>query len=63
MTFSSTLKTDMKTLPVTVKPHKRTATYNEETAPKGLLTDHTTKAGTWVVITVISGQLQYTIPS
>jgi tellurite resistance-related uncharacterized protein len=53
----------MKILPVTVKPHKRAATYTEETAPKGLLTDHTTKAGTWVVITVISGQLQYTIPS
>ena len=53
----------MKTLPITVKPHKRTATFTEATAPQGLLTDHTTKAGTWAVITVVSGQLQYTIPS
>ena len=31
--------------------------------PKGLLKDHTTKAGTWGVINISSGRLEYTIPA
>jgi tellurite methyltransferase len=53
----------MKTLPDTVAPYQRTKTFTAETVPKGLLADHTTKAGVWGVITVTAGQLKYIIPS
>lgn len=53
----------MKTLPVTVAPYQRTKTFTQDTVPKGLLADHSTKAGTWGVITVLEGKLKYTIPS
>lgn len=53
----------MKTLPVTVVPYQRTRTFNQDTVPRGLLADHTTKAGVWGVITVLEGRLEYVIPS
>lgn len=52
----------MKSLPDTVAPYQRTKTFTEDTVPKGLLTDHTTKAGIWGVITVEWGVLEYSIP-
>ena len=51
----------MKTLPVDVKPYKRTPEFTEDTIPSGLLNGHTTKAGTWGVIHVIEGSLEYHI--
>jgi tellurite resistance-related uncharacterized protein len=53
----------MKKIPDTVAPYKRTATFKEDSVPKGLLADHRTKAGVWGVITVTAGRLEYTIPS
>jgi tellurite resistance-related uncharacterized protein len=51
----------MKTLPPNLTAYRRTPTFTEANVPKGLLADHTTKAGTWGVITVESGRLDYTI--
>jgi tellurite resistance-related uncharacterized protein len=53
----------MKTLPTTVTSYQRTKTFTQDTVPKGLLADHATKAGTWGVITVTEGRLEYVIPS
>ncbi|TNF02994.1 MAG: DUF1971 domain-containing protein [Deltaproteobacteria bacterium] len=51
----------MKNLPENVTPYKKTATFNQETVPAGLLKAHTTKAGTWGKINIISGRLLYVI--
>ena len=53
----------MKSLPSTVSPYQRTKTFTQDTVPKGLLSDHNTKAGVWGVITVLDGRLAYVIPS
>ena len=53
----------MSTLPEGLSATHRTATFTEETIPAGLLKDHTTKAGVWGVINVVSGQLRYVVPS
>jgi len=50
-------------VPETAKPYKRTPDFTEHTVPDGLLKDHATKAGVWGVITVVSGQLRYVVPS
>ena len=36
-------------------------TFTADKIPKGLLKDHTTKAGTWGIIRVYQGTLEYTI--
>lgn len=41
--------------------HKRTDTFTEETVPKGLLNEHSTKAGVWGLIKVESGRLSYQV--
>lgn len=51
----------MKPLPTTVAPYQRTKTFTQDTVPRGLLADHATKAGTWGVITVLEGRLEYVI--
>ncbi len=50
-------------LPGGLKAYRRTPTFTEHTVPKGLLSDHKTKAGVWGQIHVESGQLNYVIPS
>lgn len=37
--------------------------FTATTVPKGLLRQHSTKKGTWGIIVVRKGQLQYTIPA
>lgn len=51
----------MKNLPENVNPYKKTATFNQETVPAGLLKAHTTKTGTWGKINIIRGKLLYVI--
>lgn len=51
----------MKPLPEGVRPARRTATFTEETLPKGLTQVHTTKDGTWARIVVLDGRLRYDI--
>jgi len=48
-------------LPPTVKAYHRTADFTELTVPKGLLANHSTKAGVWGLIHVTTGSLRYTI--
>ena len=51
----------MKALPASVTPYRRTPEFNERSVPKGLLTSHSTKPGTWGMIVVIEGSLTYRI--
>jgi tellurite resistance-related uncharacterized protein len=51
----------MKALPPDVVAYKRTAELTESTVPAGLLSRHTTKAGTWGRIRVLQGLLRYRI--
>jgi tellurite resistance-related uncharacterized protein len=48
-------------LPDDVSPYKSTPTFTEETVPAGLLNDHSTKGGTWGLLTVEQGSLLYVI--
>lgn len=50
---------DMPALPANAREYKRTATFTEQTVPKGLLADHRTREGTWARIVVTSGELGY----
>lgn len=47
--------------PAGTEPYKRTPTFTEKTIPQGLLGDHSTKEGTWGLITVEEGQLRFMI--
>jgi len=49
----------MKTLPESVKVYKRTPVFNQDSIPKGLLSEHSTKPGAWGLLTIESGQLTY----
>jgi tellurite resistance-related uncharacterized protein len=51
----------MKKLPSNVSPYKKTPNFNEITVPKGLLKNHNTKQGTWALLTVQSGEIEYVI--
>lgn len=51
----------MKSLPPNVQSYSRTATFTQDTVPKGLLKNHTTKENVWAVIHVSAGMLEYTI--
>ena len=51
----------MKTLPLNVIAYRKTPVFTEATIPPGLLHHHTTKAGSWGKILVMSGQLCYRI--
>ncbi|NES84053.1 MAG: DUF1971 domain-containing protein [Moorea sp. SIO2B7] len=51
----------MTQLPSNAVPYLQTAIFTQDTIPSGLLREHTTKAGTWGKINVISGKLHYQI--
>lgn len=48
-------------LPAGVVPYKRAPLFTESSIPSGLLSNHTTKVGTWGLIVVEQGQLRYLI--
>lgn len=48
-------------LPANVAFVRRTDDFTAATVPLGLLKEHTTKAGTWGLIQVLEGALQYDI--
>ena len=48
-------------LPDGLRPYKRTAIFTETSIPAGLLNDHHTKEGTWGLIHVEEGELQYSV--
>ena len=47
--------------PAKARPYKQTARYRAATIPRGLLALHTTKAGVWGRIEVLSGRLLYRV--
>ena len=51
----------MKSLPKNVTAYKKTKVFTHETVPDALTSHHDTKAGTWGVIHVVSGEMDYTI--
>jgi len=53
----------MAALPPGAREYKRSATFTEGNVPAGLLQNHRTKEGTWALIVVEAGELEYTIES
>ena len=47
----------MKTLPAGLVSYRRTPQFDQSNVPKGLLGRHDTKAGTWALIQVLSGEI------
>jgi tellurite methyltransferase len=55
------VRCDRLELPEGLLAYKRTAEFDETSTPEGLRKDHSTKAGVWGVIHVVSGHLRYVI--
>lgn len=53
----------MVDLPTAAQVYRRTPDFTDETVPKALLGDHSTKADVWGRIVVSEGRLRYVIPS
>ena len=51
----------MKTFPPKVTAYRKTPVFTQDTVPDALLSRHTTRAGSWAKIWVISGRLCYRI--
>ncbi len=51
----------MKELPNNITALRSTTIFTEKTIPAALLKDHSTAAGTWGLIQVKKGKLEYTI--
>jgi len=51
----------MKSLPHHVQQYSSSPVFTENTVPKGLLKDHSTKNGVWGLICVNEGELEYII--
>lgn len=49
------------TLPAGFEAYKQTPVFRSGAIPGGLLADHSTKAGVWGLLHVISGQLRYVV--
>ncbi len=52
---------DQFVLPPDFVAYKRTPEFTEDTVPKGLTHDHSTKAGVWAKIHVLEGKLRYRV--
>lgn len=48
-------------IPETHAPYQQTPHFDQETVPKGLLKQHSTKVGVWALIHVVEGKLSYTV--
>ncbi len=55
------VRCDRLEMPDAVRPYKRTPEFTNETIPKGLLKQHSTKRGVWGRIFVLEGALEYTV--
>ncbi len=45
--------------PSTLVPYHRTPTFDNESVPPNLLSQHTTKAGVWAMLRVVQGKLDF----
>lgn len=50
-------------IPENCRPYKKTPVFTEETVPAGILKDHATKAGTWGLLSILEGSLEYVVPA
>jgi tellurite resistance-related uncharacterized protein len=57
----TSLRNPARALPDGAEHYRSTAVFTEATIPGGLLADHSTKAGVWGRIKVLSGKLRYLI--
>jgi tellurite resistance-related uncharacterized protein len=48
-------------LPAGVVPYRTIGPFDESTLPKGLLSDHRTRAGVWGLVEVSSGSVRYVV--
>ena len=48
-------------MPDDFKAYRKTAEFNEQTVPRSLRRDHSTKPGVWAKIQVMEGKLNYRI--
>ena len=55
------IQCDRFEMPENFAPYRRTTEFNEETLPKSLRNDHSTKPGVWAKINVIEGKLIYRV--
>jgi tellurite methyltransferase len=55
------VRCDRMEFPEGLHEYKRTPVFTETALPKGLLRDHSTKAGTWGLIHILEGHLRYTV--
>jgi tellurite resistance-related uncharacterized protein len=53
------VRCDRLELPEGLEAYKQTRVFDESSVPEALLGQHTTKAGVWGVIRVLSGRLRY----
>ncbi len=51
----------LERLPADVSPYRTIGPFDETTLPKGLLSDHRTKAGVWGLLEVTSGSVRYVV--
>lgn len=52
---------DLLEMPTDLASYKRTPEFSEQTTPKNLLKNHSTKRGVWGKIHVVAGELEYTV--
>lgn len=50
-------------LPEGMARYASSAMFDETSAPAALQSEHTTKAGTWALLEVLSGAIDYVVPS
>jgi tellurite resistance-related uncharacterized protein len=53
----------MKEIPADAKAYKKTDTFDQNSIPKALLNEHSTKSEVWGKIVILEGELLYKIPS
>ena len=51
----------MYTLPENVSPYRELGPFTQDSIPKGLFSNHSTKAGVWGQVAVHSGSVRYVI--
>jgi len=51
----------METLPNDLTATKKTPSFSRDGVPRGLLKEHSTKPGTWGLLTVEEGEIMYVI--
>lgn len=52
-----------KSPPPNTAPYRKTPVFDADSVPAGLLADHSTKAGVWAVVHVLSGAVTFRLTS